>query len=169
MKQKIMICICILGLITAFTSCRSDEKKTVQFSYITSNGYYQDGSQENGIDSLSAINSLHAQYASLQSHVSSCNAITVFLQDTASKRYTQGQYMNVSMTAGNKIKNVDLTQNEEQKIESIHDSYEMMNLICKSLNVNIGTFNSTYHTSLPFKSVVFQIYGLEIQDMKDGL
>ncbi len=165
-----------LLLTTIFLSSCSPTDKSVSFSFVDTGGNFNDQQSAGNSyhqeslsfdDSTEAKNYLHSQYASLQSIVTTCNSLVVFLQDTAGR--SQMQTMNVSMNATNKIKNVDLTQNQKQKIESFSDSYNLMNNICKSLNLNIGRFNARYRTNLSYKSVVYHIYGLEIEDVKDGL
>ena len=163
----------LLIMVTVMSSCTIRESKECRFSYVDESGDYNDYTERstyndqsiNITDSSEARNFLNSQYATLEKNVASCNALVVFIQDTVTKKQLQAQTMNVSMSAGEKIKNVDLTQNNENNLNSFEVSYRLLNNISKSLNINIGRFNAVYKTTLPNKIVVFDNGRLVVSDI----
>ena len=100
----------------------------------------------NFTDSVEALSYLESQFATLQSYASISNAMVGFAQDTAGR--SQAQIMNVNMNAGKKIKDVDLSQNMAEKIETVKELYAMLQAVSKSLNINIARYNTTFHTNI---------------------
>lgn len=108
---------------------------------------YADNDKLVSVDSTTGVQSIISLKNELSVAINTCNMLKDMLQDTASHK-SQASTMNVTMAAGKKIKDVDISQYNTMGQENFATMYQRVNLLSKVLTTNIARFNTTFNTHI---------------------